>query len=82
MDDILKRLTDYIAKCPSAIGRTFHEMHEEVLIAHSANEIVKLRAALRKIADIKDGNIWGPEDVWVCLDRCVAVAEAALEENP
>jgi hypothetical protein len=51
MDDILKRLTDYIAQCPSANGRTFHEMHEEVLIAHSADEIVKLRAALRFYGD-------------------------------
>jgi len=81
MTDILERLTDYIAQCPSANGRTFHETHEEVLIVHSADEIVKLRAALQKIADIKDGNIWGPEDVWVCLDRCVAVAEAALGEK-
>jgi hypothetical protein len=40
-----------------------------------------LETALRKIADIKDGNIWGPEDVLVCLDRCVAVAEAALGEK-
>ena len=81
MTDILKRLTDYIAQCPSAIGRTFHEMDEEVLIAQSADEIAKLRAALQKIANIKDGNIWGPEDVWVCLDRSVEVAEAALEEK-
>ena len=43
--------------------------------------IEQLEKALQKIADIKDGNIWGPEDVWVCLDRSVAVAEAALGEK-
>jgi hypothetical protein len=72
MTDILKRLTDYIAKCPSAIGRTFHEMDEEVLIAQSADEIVKLRTALRSIA------------ANTCCDKCqeaALVARAALGEK-
>ena len=56
MTDILKRLTDYIAKCPSAIGRTFHEMDEEVLIAQSADEIVKLRTALRDVYEVYAGS--------------------------
>lgn len=62
MTDILKRLTDYIAQCPPANGRTFHEMQEEVLIAHSADEIAKLRAALRDIA------LMGPYP-WRCIAR-------------
>jgi hypothetical protein len=86
MTDILKRLTDYIAQCPSANGRTFHEMDEEVLIAQSADEIAKLRAALRKIAAIEDEHINVPKtnegaNLWACLAMCVELAETALEEK-
>ena len=86
MTDILERLTDYIAKCPSAIGRTFHEMDEEVLIAQSAEEIVKLRTALRKIAAIEDEHINVPKtnegaNLWACLAMCVELAETALGEK-
>lgn len=76
MDDILKRLTDYIAQCPSANGRTFHEMHEEVLIAHSADEIVKLRAALREIADMHELSVSDYNGMWWTYQR---VARKALE---
>jgi hypothetical protein len=62
MTDILERLTDYIAQRPSANGRTFHEMDEEVLIAQSADEIVKLRTALREIAcDGEDCHCQAPQ---------------------
>ena len=86
MTDILERLTDYIAQCPSANGRTFHEMDEEVLIAHSADEISKLRAALRKIAAIEDEHINVPKTeegahLWTALAMCVELAERALEEK-
>ena len=78
MTDILERLTDYIAKCPSAIGRTFHEMDEEVLIAQSADEIVKLRAALRKIADEKNWTEWLG---WNGEEEPQDIARAALGEK-
>jgi len=80
MTDILKRLTDYIAKCPSANGRTFHEMDEEVLIAQSADEIVKLRTALREIAS---GDEFGCQGC-TCKapDYCsYGIARAALGEK-
>lgn len=83
MDDILKRLTDYIAQCPSANGRTFHEMHEEVLIAHSADEIVKLRAALRFYAnDESYRQVWDDQfRTWVTdvLSDNGRIARKALE---
>ena len=77
MTDILKRLTDYIAKCPSANGRTFHEMDEEVLIAQSADEIVKLRTALRLILD-NDRNLHRPlEELFAefCIEARAALGE-------
>ena len=83
MDDILKRLTDYIAQCPSANGRTFHEMHEEVLIAHSADEIVKLRAALRFYANDENyRQVWDDQfRTWVTdvLSDNGRIARKALE---
>ena len=78
MTDILERLTDYIAQCPSANGRTFHETHEEVLIVHSADEIVKLRAALREIRGI--ASQYSVKSGPACAMR--NVARRALEMRP
>jgi len=77
MTDILERLTNYLEKCPSANGRTFHENHEEILIAHSADEIVKLRSALRGIRGI--ASQYSVKSGPACAMR--NVARAALEKK-
>lgn len=56
MDDLVKRLRDWLLSRPAPNGRTFHPLHEEVLIAESERAIEQLtdrnkqlEAALREI---------------------------------
>ena len=49
-------------------------------------EIERLREALQKIADLEHEDLTAPKSpaeavLWVCLDRCVTLAETALKEK-
>jgi hypothetical protein len=45
-DDLIDRLQTWIGRKPLPYGRTFHPMHEEVLIAEAHNRIVRLESTL------------------------------------
>jgi hypothetical protein len=53
MDDLVKRLQDYLDCRPWAAGRTFDPTHPECLIAQAKDRIEELEAALRWMIDIK-----------------------------
>ena len=77
MDDLVKRLRDYINCRPWAEGRTFDATHPEVLIAQSADRIEELEAALLKITKMTPD----PEFGTLPIEAAIKVARAALGEK-
>ena len=51
MDDLKYRLQTWLGRRPSQNGRTFHEMHEEVLISEAFERIKRLEGKLRLLRD-------------------------------
>lgn len=50
MDDIVKRMKEWLRSQLDPRGRTFHPLHPETLIAQGATEIERLREVLRLYA--------------------------------
>ena len=51
MDDLKHRLQTWLGRRPSQNGRTFHDMHEEVLIYEAYERIKRLECKLRLLRD-------------------------------
>lgn len=70
-------------------GKWYSEGHRKAWIKAVqpyANEIVMLREVLQKIADIEHEDLAAPKSanetvLWVCLDRCITLAENASKGN-
>jgi len=51
MDDLKHRLQTWLGRRPSQNGRTFHDMHEEVLISEAYERIKRLECKLRLLRE-------------------------------
>lgn len=51
MDDLKHRLQTWLGRRPSQNGRTFHDMHEEVLISEAYERIKRLEVKLRLLRE-------------------------------
>ena len=81
MTDIVERLRNILGS-----GCIDDDYAGEDILGEAADEIEKLRKALKDIADIKHEHINAPATIaeanlWGIIDGCVRVAEKALERK-
>ena len=83
MTDIVERLRDHRAEdhTRGCHGREYscscgYDIQTDVLLGAAADEIERLREALRRVADLVDSEADDP------LDDAIAIARRALEPEP